>query len=180
MPGSGRGILPTEWLVSPPSPTTPWSDVQAVTELLAAALLAASGVETGDMPDTRTSTALRQLSDLGREPEPSRWSWAVRNYEPGGRIRLPVGARTAIGHRRGERLVVHGLCQRVGLVIVADDDDGARLVIDPEGRLMLPAWLRRGAERSLLIGSDSDASTVLIAPVNVLDAVGELLIGRSR
>ncbi len=132
------------------------------------------------MPDTRTSTALRQLTDLGREPASSRWSWAVRNYEPGGRVRLPADARTAIAFRPGERRAVHGLCQRVGLVITADDDGGARLIVDQEGRLMLPAWLRRGAERSLLIGAFIAASTVVLAPVNVLDAVGDLLIGEPR
>lgn len=131
------------------------------------------------MPDTRTSTALRQLSDLGRDPAPPRWSWAVRNYELGGRVRLPAVARTAIGHRRGERREVRGICQRVGLVITAQGD-GARLVVDPEGRLMVPAWLRRGTIRSLLIGSDPAAFTLLIAPVNVLDAVGDLLVSRSR
>jgi len=132
------------------------------------------------MPDTRMSTVLRQLTDLGREPVPSRWCWAVRNYEPGGRIRLPAAARTAIGHRLGERRELRGICQRVGLLITAGQPDGARFVVDQEGRLMLPAWLRRGTDRSLLIGSDTANSTLLVAPVNVLDAVGDLLIGRSR
>jgi len=45
---------------------------------------------------------------------------------------------------------------------------------------MLPVWLRRGTNRSLLIGIDSAASTLLVAPVDVLDAVGGLLVGRSR
>jgi len=45
---------------------------------------------------------------------------------------------------------------------------------------MLPAWVRRGTDRSLLIGSDTAASRLLIAPVNVLDAVRDPLVGRSR
>nr|MBA3764507.1 hypothetical protein [Actinomycetota bacterium] len=51
---------------------------------------------------------------------------------------------------------------------------------DQWGRLMLPAWLRRGAERSLVIGSDVAASVLVLAPVSVLDSLGDLLIGGPR
>jgi hypothetical protein len=132
------------------------------------------------MPDPRTSTALLQLTDLGREPAPSRWSWAVRTYEPGGRLRLPADALAAIGHRPGVSRDVHGRCQRVGLVIAGGLPVGARLTVDPWARLMLPAWLRRGAERSLLIGADLDASVLVVAPTSVLNAVGDLLLGSFR
>ena len=132
------------------------------------------------MPDARTSSALRQLTDLGHPPTPSRWSWAVRTYEPGGRLRLPVDAQTVIGFRPGTALEVRGRCQRVGLVVAADHPGGACLTVDPWGRLMLPAWLRRGAERSLLIGADYDACVVVIAPASVVDPVGDLLTGGQR
>jgi hypothetical protein len=42
---------------------------------------------------------------------------------------------------------------------------------------MLPAWLRRGAERSLVIGSDVEGSVLVVAPASVLDGVGERLRG---
>jgi hypothetical protein len=132
------------------------------------------------MSDPRTSTALRQLADLGRERAPSRWSWAVRSHESGGRLRLPADAQAAIGFRLGASLEVTGRCQRVGLVIALDRSGGASLTVDPWGRLMLPAWLRRGAERSLLIGSDIDGSVLVVAPTSVLDGVGELLTFGSR
>lgn len=159
-----------------PSPTTGWSADQHLRQLVAGALLG-GGADAAGMPDPRTSTALRQLTDLGRELEPSRWSWAVRTYEPGGRIRLPADARAAIGFRPGTPCEVSGRCQRVGLVIGHDRPGGARLTVDPWGRLMLPAWLRRGAERALLIGSDIEASVLVVAPASVLDSVGELLVG---
>jgi hypothetical protein len=163
-----------------PSPTTGWSDDQSCRALLTQALLDGLGIEPWGMPDPRTSTALRQLTALGREPAPSRWSWAVRTYEPGGRLRLPAEAQAAIGFRPGASFEVSGLCQRVGLVIALDHFGGASLTVDPWGRLMLPAWLRRGAERSLLIGSDVDGSMVVVAPTGVLDSVGELLTGGPR
>jgi hypothetical protein len=63
------------------------------------------------MSDLRTSTALRQLTDLGgHEPDPPDWVWAVARLEPSGRLLLPGEARdaldtTARGH--GEAI---GMC----------------------------------------------------------------------
>ncbi len=128
------------------------------------------------MPDFRTSTALRQLADLGHERTPSRWSWAIARYEPGGRVRLPAGALAAVGFLPGDRLDVWGVCNRVALV-VQPDGPGGRIVIDVQGRLPLPAWLRRGPDRSLLIGTDPATSTLVIAPAGVLDGFGPLLTG---
>jgi len=62
------------------------------------------------MNDPGTSTALRQLADLGDERGPSRWSWATARYEPGGRVRLPAAARAAVGCSPGQRLAVRGVC----------------------------------------------------------------------
>ncbi len=128
------------------------------------------------MPDFKNSTALRQLADLGHDPEPSRWSWATARYEPGGRVRLPAGARAAVGCPPGQRLVVWGVCNRVALV-VRPDGPGARLAIDVQGRLPLPAWLRRGPDRSLLIGTDPATPMFVIGPAGVLDGFGPLLTG---
>jgi hypothetical protein len=64
--------------------------------------------------------------------------------------------------------------------VITPDRGGALLTIDPWGRIMLPTWVRRGAERSLLIGADLDASRLVIAPTSVLDSVGELLVGGPR
>ncbi len=77
------------------------------------------------MPDSRNSTALRQLTDLGHEPAPSRWSWATARYEPGGRVRLPAVALAAVGFLGGDCLDVWGVCNRVALV-VRPDGPGAR------------------------------------------------------
>lgn len=164
--------------MSPPSPTTHWSNDQ-VAELLVEALLAASGAKSGDMPDFRTSTALRQLADLGHEPASSRWSWATARYEPGGRVRLPAAALAAVGCSPGQRLTVWGVCNRVALV-VRPDGPGARIVIDAQARLPLPAWLRRGPDRSLLIGTDPTTAMFVIAPIHVLDGFGPLLTGSRR
>ena len=176
MPELRLGHEPNERSTSPPSPTTHWSDVQPVAELLVEALLARLGAEPGVMPDFRTSTALRQLADLGHERPPSRWSWATARYEPGGRVRLPAVALAAVGFSPGDRLEVWGVCNRVAL-IVRPGGPGARLVIDAQGRLPLPAWLRRGPDRSLLIGLDPAAPVLVIAPAGVLDGFGPLLAG---
>jgi hypothetical protein len=132
------------------------------------------------MPDLRSSTALRQLADLGQDPVPPRWSWAVRTWEPGGRIRLPAPALAVLGHQRGVARTVHGVCRRTGLVLDATRTDGPGFVVGPDGRLLLPAWLRRTAERSLLVGAEAARSLVVVAPASVLDAIGDLLAaGRS-
>ena len=64
MPGStSGGILPTEWLVSPPSPTNLWV-VSHHQEQPDVAALGWSDADPGAMRDLRNSTALRQLRDL--------------------------------------------------------------------------------------------------------------------
>ena len=61
------------------------------------------------MHDFRTSTALRQLADLGDEPDQSAWSWAVVRLDPSGRVRLPVEACAALAARPGDGVEVFGL-----------------------------------------------------------------------
>ena len=131
------------------------------------------------MHDPRTSTALRQLTDLGADPDPSRWAWAIARVEGTGRIVLPTEARAALGAHAGERLAVAGVCNRVALV-VRPDGAGAPLTVDGRGRLRVPAWLRRVDATMLLIGTHAAAATVLVAPTHVLDGLGDVLVGESR
>ena len=131
------------------------------------------------MHDPRTSTALRQLADLSTTPGPSAWVWAVARPDPEGRLRLPAAARHALGVRSGHQREVRGICHRVALV-VTPAGTGTSLVVDSRGRLTIPVWLRRGADRSLVIGVDHTAPIVVIAPVAVLDGVGNLLAGGPR
>ncbi|MGH9212469.1 MAG: hypothetical protein ACRD2C_17605 [Acidimicrobiales bacterium] len=126
------------------------------------------------MHPQRTSTALRQLDDLGREPPPERWRWAVAKLQPIGRVALPPEARDAIGWSREETVVVRGRSRRLALV-VRRDGPGAALGVDGRGRMYLPVWLRRGD--AVLVGARVDATLVVIAPVGVLDGMGELVVG---
>lgn len=72
-----------------------------------------------------------------------------------------------------------GVCNRVAL-IVRPLGPGARIVIDVQGRLPLPGWLRRGPDRSLLIGTNPATPLLVIAPTGVLDGFGQLLTGNPR
>ena len=128
------------------------------------------------MHDPRNSTALRQLADLGPDPDPPRWRWGIVRPDPEGRLRLPAEARRALRFRPGHRHHVRGICHRFALVARVDDA-GASLVVDSRGRLTLPVWLRRGTDRALVVGSDAAATTVVVAPIAVLDRLGELLAG---
>ena len=71
------------------------------------------------MPTLRTSTALRQLADLGHQPDPPRWSWAMARLEPTGRLVLPLEARDALHIAAGDRNTVRGICHRDALVMIA-------------------------------------------------------------
>ncbi len=127
----------------------------------------------------RTSTALRQLGELHADPEPSRWAWAIATPDPHGRLRLPAEARTALQVRAGERQELRGICHRAGLV-VRPAGNGAVVVVDSRGRLTLPVWLRGDDDRALLIGSAHGSAMVVVAPVAVLAAFGDLLAGGAR
>lgn len=131
------------------------------------------------MHDSRTSTALRQLTDLGQDPDPSRWAWAIATPDHEGRLRLPAGALRAVGIERGQAVERSGLCHRVGL-IVRSDGAGAPLVIDRRGRLTLPTVLRHLTDRALVVGADTDSALLVIAPTTALDGLGDLLTGGTR
>ena len=131
------------------------------------------------MPDLRTSTALRQLADLGHHPDPPRWTWAVAHFDPAGRIALPSDARVALGARVGDRTEVRGVCHRISLVLSADGA-GAPMVVDGRGRLCVPVWLRRGPCASLVVGTNHATALVVVAPTTALDGLGDVLVGESR
>jgi bifunctional DNA-binding transcriptional regulator/antitoxin component of YhaV-PrlF toxin-antitoxin module len=129
------------------------------------------------MHPQRTSTALRQLDDLGHEPPPPRWHWAVAKLQPIGRIALPVPACQALGWLPGVTVEVRGLSRRLALVL-RRDGAGAVLSVDGRGRLYLPVGMRR--TDAVLIGTQIDRSLVIVAPVEVLDGIGDLLVGDRR
>jgi hypothetical protein len=94
------------------------------------------------MPDLRTSTALRQLHDLGPDPTEPRWRWAVVRVEPTNRIVLPADARALVGVAG----TAHGTCNRVAFLL-RPDRSGADVAIGGRGRLRL---LPGSAPRRLL------------------------------
>jgi DNA-binding transcriptional regulator/RsmH inhibitor MraZ len=131
------------------------------------------------MPDLRTSTALRQLNDLGRDAELSPWAWAVVRPDPAGRLLLPIEARAVLGIPPGQRFTVRGVCHRVTLALTADGA-GAALTVDSRARLCLPAWLRQRAPSAVLVGTNTATALVVVAPTTVLDGLGDVLMGESR
>ena len=47
--------------------------------------------------------------------------------------------------------------------------------------MFVPVWLRHAAaSRQLLVGAETDKAMVLVAPVGVLDGIGDLLAGEAR
>ncbi|MGI8662239.1 MAG: hypothetical protein ACR2LQ_03395 [Acidimicrobiales bacterium] len=126
------------------------------------------------MPNLRNSTALRQLADLGHEPDPPVWDWAVTRLEPSGRILLSVSARAVLGALFDHRVDVWGRCRDATLVL-GKEASGRRLSIDGRGRLYVPMLLRRGPVPWLLVGANVADSIVVVAPISVLDGLGEQL-----
>ena len=125
------------------------------------------------MHPQRTSTALRQLDDLGHEPPPPRWRWAIAKLQLIGRIALPAEAGGALGWSPGAMVEVRGRLSRLALVL-RRDGTGATFRVDGRGRLYLPVWLRR--TDAVLVGTQQDRQLVVIAPVGVLDGIGDLLV----
>jgi hypothetical protein len=114
------------------------------------------------MHDPRIPTALRQLTDLGRDDLPSRWSWAIVGRERIGRIRLPAPAIAALDVGAGGEVRMRS--NRLA-VIVRPDGPGAAGTVDGRGRLFVPVWLRQAGSRALLVGTWADRSLVVVAPV---------------
>jgi hypothetical protein len=131
------------------------------------------------MHDPRISTALRQLADLGDDPAPPRWSWAIAALERIGRVRLPAPAIQALGVSTGGEVWVRS--SRLALVLEAKGP-GAKVAVDGRGRMFVPVWLRQAAEpaRQLLVGTPAAQGLVVVAAVGVLDGIGDLLAGGLR
>lgn len=130
------------------------------------------------MHEARTSTALRQLSGLGREPDPPGWTWAVISPERTGRLRLPTRAYSALGAQPGTAVRVVGLCQREALVLRRHGDTRP-MTIDRRGRVYLPVAMR--ADRStLLVGVNGGEGTVVIVATTVLERLGDVPAGGLR
>jgi hypothetical protein len=131
------------------------------------------------MHDPRISSALRQLCDPRREPEPPRWRWDIVGLERIGRIRLPVGALVALGAAPGGEL--RGRSGRLALVLRVEGP-GAPISVDGRGRVFLPVWMRYAAAGSgmVLVGACRDEALAVVAPVGVLDGIGDLLVGGLR
>lgn len=127
----------------------------------------------------RNRTALRQLTDVGHEPDPSRWVWAVARLEPCGRLFLPEVTRAALGAGGPIGGEVRGLCHRTALVLQADGA-GRSMTIDGRGRVYVPVWLRRGSTSGLLVGTHLATSIVVVAPTAVLDELADRLKGEAR
>lgn len=96
--------------------------------------------------------------------------------EPSGRVRLPADACAALDARPGDSVEARGVCRRDALVL-RTAGDGRRLTIDGRGRLYVPAWMRRGDETSMIVGTRHADRVVVLAAATVFDRVGEVLIG---
>jgi len=133
--------------VESPSPTTHRAGALPVAhpaaELSPSVVLDVDGVA---MHDPRTSTALRQLTDLGQGADPPRWHWGIARLEATGRFVLPAEARTALGAIPGKSTPVRAAGSRVALVL-RTTGAGAALAVDGRGRLRLPVRPRRASDR---------------------------------
>ena len=127
------------------------------------------------MHDPRTSPALRTLADLTDERRDRRWSWSVRRLDAAGRLSLARPVVAALGpgpwHMRWHHLAL--------LVEPGPADDGPGAVVDDRGRVTVPVWLRQ-RNRNVIVGLDHDGPTLLLAPVEVLDRLGDVLAGGVR
>ena len=94
MPASAAGQLPHEWLVSPPSPTTPWSDAQGFSVQAPTLRFAVDARPAGCSLDARTAAGERSspLDLRAFAPavavQPGRWRHAIRHLDPESRLRV--------------------------------------------------------------------------------------------
>lgn len=130
------------------------------------------------MHDSRTSTALRQLSGLGREPDPPGWAWAVVTPERNGRLGLPAVACGALGASVGAAVRVVGICQGVALVL-RRSGAGRPVTVDRRGRVYLPVGMRH-VDTALLVGAHRGNDVVVIVAVTVLERLGDVLVAGFR
>lgn len=123
------------------------------------------------MHDPRTSTALRHLADVSREPPPLRWAWAIARIDAKGRVGLPREALELLGA---------GPCtvrwHRLAIVLQPSTTGRAP---DGRGRLLLPVRLRH-PDAAYLIGTDRDRGRVVVALTSTLVGLGDVLAGADR
>jgi hypothetical protein len=124
------------------------------------------------MHDPRTSTALRTIVDLTAGPPPSRWRWSIARLDDAGRVSLGPRAVDVIGSRP-LRLRWHRLAL---LLDPPKDEEELTVLPDRRGRLLVPTWLRERGPH-LLIGVDHEGPRILVAPAEVLDRFGDVLVG---
>jgi hypothetical protein len=95
---------------------------------------------------------------------------------------LPVEARRVLGVVAGGGVTVRALCRGVALQL-RSGGAGVALGIDGRGRMVVPVWLRRaaGSPGSVLVATRlGGAPVVLVAPIGVLDGLGDVLVGEGR
>ena len=130
------------------------------------------------MHNARTSTALRQLADLGATTSETPWRWSIVNLEPIGRIILPGHARQALTHSPGEP----GIRARAVRVawLLNRGGAGTEAWVDGRGRVYLPAWLRSLCDHGVLVGTRSTDGVVVVGSTRLLDGFGDRLTGPVR
>jgi len=131
------------------------------------------------MHDARTSTALRQLSGLGRAPDPPGWAWAVVTPERTGRLGLPPAACAALGAGGAAAVRVVGFCQGDALVLCRSGA-GRPVTVDRRGRVYLPVAMRNDDDMALLVAAHRRNEVVVIVAVAVLERLGDVLAGGFR
>jgi hypothetical protein len=127
------------------------------------------------MHDPRTSPALRTLAQLTGDPPQRRWDWSLSRLDDAGRLSLGRAITDVVGFGP------FGLrWHHLALFVEPDPPVGPQpAALDARGRLLVPAWLRdRG--RHVLVGLDAFAPRLLLAPVAVLDGLGDVLAGGIR
>ena len=162
-----------------PSDTLP----RDLSQGLDAAAGSAGGVPTPTL-SPRPPAALSLLHEVGGEPPPPRWRWrwSIVTPEFTGRVMLPVEARRVLGVVAGGGVTVRARCRGVALQL-RSGGAGVALGIDGRGRMVVPVWLRRaaGSPGSVLVATRlGGAPVVLVAPIGVLDGLGDVLVGEGR
>lgn len=128
------------------------------------------------MHDPRTSPALASLSDLGQGPpdSPGQWSWSIVRVDDKGRVWIGARAVKVLGLRAAVRF------NRLAVVLEpAGPHSPPSMVIEVRQRCWMPAWLRERATE-VVVGVNAASPRVLVAPVEVLDPLGDILGGEAR
>jgi hypothetical protein len=118
------------------------------------------------------------VASLSEAPEPSvgRWWHWVTGLDYKGRLTLPAESRRLADGAAVVRVSSHG-----SAVALRQDGLGAATPVDRRCRVLLPGWLRRAAAGGgglvFVAARRPDASSVVVSPVDGLDAVADELAG---